>query len=375
MRIAQVVPSLESRHGGPSRSVLGLSRGLAALGLETELLTTAENEPSEERPVPNLSVRTFTREWPQSLSASTGMRNCLRDHKHDIVHAHGLWLLPLQYAHHAARFHKRPLIISPRGMMTAWAWEHRRLRKALADIIVHPGALRGALGWHATSDDEAEDIRRLGYHQPICVAPNGIDIPERDEIEAARDHWMGRLPALNPDRTALFYSRFHPKKRVLELIDLWAHSAPTEWTLLLVGIPEAYSVSDLLDYARHRRMANRVAVFDGTEAPAPYAVAAVYLLPSHSENFGLTVAEALAHGLPVVTTDTTPWQGVNEHDCGTCVPWSDFGRAVITMLSQTSASLQARGVRGRQWMQTEFTWERSASRLADFYRTLLHPSA
>lgn len=375
MRIAQVVPSLESRHGGPSRSVLGLARGLAGLGHEVELLATEPGLARVEQPAPGLTVRRFPRVWPQSLSAAPELKSYLGRRKQDLIHAHGLWLRPLHYAAWATRSQRCPLVISPRGMMSAWAWRHRYWRKVLARLLVHPGALHRAAGWHATSIEEANDIRRLGFKQPVCVAPNGIEIPTEAELTAARAHWLAQVPALATARVALFHSRFHPKKRVVELIELWAQHAPAGWMLLLVGIPETYTVAELADYARRSNVAARVAVHDGTSTPAPYAAASVYLLPSHSENFGLTIAEAMAHGLPVVTTDGTPWTGVNARGCGHCVPWPGFAAAMTELLAEPPADLQARGARARAWMEAEFTWSSSAARLAEFYARLAQGTA
>lgn len=370
MKIAQIVASIEARHGGPSRSVLAVSTGLAALGHTVELLTTGPEMQSVPNPVPGLTLHCFRRQW-ESITVSSGLRRHLLSTSFDLVHEHGLWLRPLHYAATAARRIGCPLVISPRGMMSSWSWAHNRWKKAFAARFIHPGALAQATGWHATSREEADDIRRLGFKQPICVAPNGVSIPDPASQESARGYWLDRCPELSSRRIALFYSRFHAKKRILELIDLWAAHAPTDWLLLAVGIPEGYTVAALQQHAAQRGVADRVRIFDGTAAPAPYAVASLFLLPTHSENFGLTIAEALAHGLPVVTTDQTPWQELAAQGAGHCVPWADFATTASAMLRESPAALQAQGCRAREWMHAAFTWERSALTLAGFYQHLM----
>ena len=370
MRIAQIVASLEARHGGPSRSVLGLATGLARLGHDVELLTTEPGTNRTDRPAPHLIVHRFPRRWPQAVAAAPELARRLNEERYDVIHNHGLWLRPL---HHAARAAKRsgaPLVISPRGMMTDWAWRYRRTRKFIAGQFVHPGALQSCAGWHATSNEEATDIGNRGFTQPVAIAPNGIDLPSEQSLAEARRHWLGACPEIAQRRVALFYSRFHPKKRILELIELWAAQAPPEWLLLLVGIPEAYSIADLNHYVLRCNAAGRVVIHDGTDAPAPYAVASFFLLPSHSENFGLTVAEALAHALPVVTTDGTPWRGLAAHGAGQCVPWADFAPAMKEMLACPPDALAASGNAGRAWMEAEFNWEKSAAVLIAFYERL-----
>ena len=166
MIIRQVVPSLERQHGGPSRSVRALARAQAELGHDVSLLATDPNAPDSgrlEREGP-LHVGIFRRNWPGRICCSAGLRATLQRERVDLVHHHALWLRTLHYAHVAARLHGAPLVVSPRGMMGPWAWRHHRTRKALADRLLHPGALRAVDGWHATSAQEARDIARSEEH-------------------------------------------------------------------------------------------------------------------------------------------------------------------------------------------------------------------
>ena len=140
--------------------------------------------------------------------------------------------------------------------------------------------------------------------------------------------------------------------------------------LLLVGLPQTYSVAMLERYVLRNSGSGRVRVFDGTGHPPPYAVASLFLLPSHTENFGLVIAEAMASGLPTIVTDTTPWRGLNETGGGACVSWPDFGPTMSTLLSESRQKLRARGMLARAWVLREFSWENSARILADFYENL-----
>ncbi|MFA6961788.1 MAG: glycosyltransferase [Opitutaceae bacterium] len=370
MKIAQIVASLESRHGGPSRSVRGLAAGLAKTGHTVGLLSTASGGDGVAHTEGNLATRIFAREWPQAVAPSTPLRDHLRSTIYETIHHHGLWLRTLHYARCAADKSRVPLIISPRGMMSPWAWDHHRLKKSLAAQWIHPGAFTGVSGWHATSTEEADDIRSLGFTQPVCVAGNGVVVPSDEDETAAAMQWREACPSLVGRRVALFYSRFHAKKRVLQLIDLWLSIPRGDWVLLLVGIPEEYSVTQLENYVLRQGGNGRVLVEDGTDALPPYAVASLLLLPSHSENFGLVVAEALTRGVPVLTTDTTPWQKMNDVGAGLCVPWNDFGPALNTLLVESRDALAARGRLGLSWARDEFSWETTARTLAQFYDKL-----
>jgi len=369
VRVCQIVPSLEARYGGPSKSVLGLARAMAAGGDHVDLLATDPAQPSQASE-PNLEVRIFRRAWPGAICPSPDLRRALGPLSADVVHHHSLWLRTLHYAHRKARGDGVPLVVSPRGMMDAWAWGHHRKRKALARALIHPGALRDAAGWHATSEAEVEAIRRQGFGQPVCVAPNGVAAATPADRAAAEAHWRGVLGPREQRPIALFYSRLHRKKRLLELIDLWLDQGPKDWLLLIVGIPEDYTASMLETYVMNAGQSGRVRAYDGSAQPAPYPVASLFVLPSHGENFGLSIAEALAEGVPALVTDTTPWAGLEREGAGWCVPWAEFGPALRRATATEPAVLRQMGEFARAWVLRTFSWERSARLLAEFYAKL-----
>ena len=131
------------------------------------------------------------------------------------------------------------------------------------------------------------------------------------------------------------------------------------------------SVGQLLDRIATRGGAERIAVFDGTQTPPPYAVARLFLLPSHSENFGMVIAEALASGVPALVTDTTPWHALNQNGCGWCCPWSDYRARLRHALATPHDELAERGQNGRRWMQADYSWAQTAATLSAFYSQLL----
>lgn len=373
MRVVHIVPSLEERHGGPSKSVRALANAQAAAGATVDLLATAA--PDSAAPVPGADVagvRLFPREAPRWLCRAPALARHLAAAPGDVLHHHALWLLTLRYAAAAALGSGAPLVLAPRGMLSGWAYEHRRWRKRLAELFVHPGAFARAAGWHATSQDEADDIRKLGFRQPVCVAPNGVDLPAAHDLAAARAHWLAAAPRLAGRSVALFYSRLHRKKRLRELVDLWLDAPRGDWHLLVAGVPEEYTVAEVEGWIAARGGTDRVSVFDGTGHPFPYAVASLFLLPSHSENFGLVIAEALAAGVPALVTDTTPWRPLAEHGAGECVAWPDFAPALDRLLRLPATELAAQGARGRAWMAEEFSWDRAGRLLLEFYRSLPH---
>ena len=227
-----------------------------------------------------------------------------------------------------------------------------------------------ASGWHATSEHEATAIRELGFSQPICISPNGVTLPTPIQIEKAKQFWQAKVPSLNERRVALFYGRFHEKKRPLECIDIWRQENPKGWVLLMVGIPEQYTIEELRGYVRDQQAQDDILVFNGEGCPSPCAAADLFLFPSHSENFGMVVAEALAHGVPPIVAQGSPWAKLNELNTGWFVEWQNFPKTLSKVCRLPDSERRNRGAAGIRWMREEFNWEAAAEKLTSFYRTL-----
>src|SRR5262249_18492865 len=156
--------------------------------------------------------------------------------------------------------------------------------------------------FHATSEAELAETRALGLTQPVHVVPNGVAITDLCLVHE-------RQPQA---RTILSLSRIHPKKGLPLLLRAWAALADRrpQWRLGIAGPDELSHLAELKALA-HDLGAPRVRFLEplyGSEKQAALQNADVFVLPSHNENFGLVVAEALAAGTPVIATTGTPWR-------------------------------------------------------------------
>lgn len=314
----------------------------------------------------------FPKSYGGLLHASAGLRAALAAGSFRIVHHHALWLPSLGYAGRAARNSNCPLVISPRGMLAAYALRRARWKKWFAARLLHPGALAGAAAWHATSDMELADIRAAGFRQPVLVSGNGIDVPPWNE-PADRQQWLERHPELAGKRIALFYARLHSKKGIMPLVDLWARLAASfpDWHLLICGLPHEYTLADIASAVRrHPQLHTRSTVADPAGLAKPYPLAELYLLPTLSENFGLTIGESLASGTPVLTSTGAPWAGLNERDAGACVPLDQFEARWGQLMQISADCLSQKGAYGREWILADFSWINKAREMLEFYGSL-----
>jgi glycosyltransferase involved in cell wall biosynthesis len=218
---------------------------------------------------------------------------------------------------------------------------------------------------HVTSEAEAQHVRQLGLNQPIAVIPNGVDSPA--ELPPRTRHVPKRI---------LFLSRLHPVKGLPLLIEAWRRTQPVGWELIVAGRGEERYERELKTqvYAAGLQETIRfVGAASETEKWGFYRSAEVFVLPTLSENFGLVVAEALAAGVPVITTTAAPWQALVLHRCGWWVkPEVD---ALVTALSEaTSLTTAARGEmgdNGQAFVNAHLSWDHVAIKMAQVYTWIL----
>nr|WP_238147087.1 glycosyltransferase [Rhizorhabdus dicambivorans] len=280
----------------------------------------------------------------------------------DIVHSHSLWMLMNIAPGLIVPGAHAKLICSPHGTLSAWALSHSRGRKQLVWPLQRQVLARADL-LHATADPEHDDIRANGFDAPVAVIANGIDLPQLPP----RPDGHGRL--------LLFLSRIHPVKGIEALLEAWSRVAPDNpnWELMIAGPGEASYVAALADQASGLPRAKLIGPVYGAEKSALYRRADLFVLPSKSENFAMVVAEALGHECPVVVSKAAPWADVESEGCGW---WTDAGPEPLaaTLAAAMSLSVAERsvmGVRGRAWIEKDFSWASVAERLERAYDWIL----
>jgi glycosyltransferase involved in cell wall biosynthesis len=369
LRIILSVADLSPSSGGPSRSVPGLARALAQAGAKVEIVTLAPTDGD----VPSTGVPTVFVPADKSrfrdLRAVAPWREQLQkrcaEGTVDIIHDAGLWLPVNHCTATVAKQFRLPRVVSPRGMLEAWAREHRSTRKAFAWRLYQRRDLGRAALLHATSPEEAAGLRAAGLKNPIGVVPNGVDIPQLTKPR----------PILSP-RRALFLSRLHPKKGLLDLVQAWAAVRPADWSVIVAGPDEGGHLADVrkaVSTAGLEKVFDFVGAVDDSAKWALFRDAELFVLPTHSENFGLAIAEALASGLPVITTHGTPWREIATERLGWWIPTGAeaLAGALREALALAPDVLVEMGARGRRIMKERYSWSSAAERLTGAYRWLL----
>src|ERR1035437_5980910 len=246
MKTASVIASLSRNAGGLFESVRRLHQSLAeipnvsvsVLGLRDEFTDADKAAWSP------LNVRAFSTRGPQHFGYAPGLKQTLLELDEDIIHTHGIWMYPSVVVRDWHRKTGRPYLVSPHGMLDPWAVKNSAWKKKLALLFYEREHLQNAACLRALCESEAKAMRAFGLKNPICIIPNGIDLPEIGNAETLKTETLksecGRAPwagVIEPGRKVLLYlGRIHPKKGLANLLKAWAAVQRTEeWVLAIAG--------------------------------------------------------------------------------------------------------------------------------------------
>lgn len=315
MRICIFTTSINKKGGGPARSVPILSKGLSLVGVDTTLLTGRSEEMNTHMlEGTNVSVKVVSK----NISTKE-LEEAVLKGNYDLIHAQNLWIPLYHKMAKIARKHGIPYIMTPRGCLEPWCMKQKRIKKLVAFHLYQKRDLQQAACILATAKMEADNIRALGITAPIAVIPNGIDISEY-KCRTLEDK-------IKVKKQILFLSRIHEKKGIEFLINVWEqlHRQYPDWNVVIAGNGEEAYIQNLKAMIVSKGLQKCVEIIPpvfGEDKHKLYCESSLFVLPTYSENFGMVIAEAMSCGVPVITTNGTPWQELNEKHLGWCIDLS-----------------------------------------------------
>ncbi len=394
MRVLHVIPSVAPVRGGPSQAVLEMVAALRAQGIDTEIATTNDNGagildvPCDRKIIyptkvdnpdsDQVPVRFFARRQSQigalnDFSFSPKLTHWLWQHipDYDLLHVHALFSYPSTAAMTIARWHRVPYLLRPIGQLCHWSLTQSAAKKKVYLALIERANLQRARAFHFTTDQEKEEAQAMGLRPPGLVVPHGIHMPELiDQPQALlrqRLHIPDGVPIL------LFLSRLHPKKGLERLIESLASLPRQSFYLVIAGSGSPSYEAELdrqLQIAGLQNRSQRVGFVSGYFKQLLLQGSDVFVLPSYSENFGVAVLEALAAGLPVLTSPHVALAPLIEDYrlgwvCDNTV--EELTCTLKPLLSELKNS-QTIGQHARQLVRSQFSWPAIAQQLKTNYQ-------
>ncbi|MFZ0916545.1 MAG: glycosyltransferase [Candidatus Udaeobacter sp.] len=378
MKVGFLVGSISREAGGLFQSVRGLAKAVASANATVSVFGISDEKSAvdslEWQP---LSVYTFQSRFP-AWGYSNQLLPALLRADVDILSTHGLWKYCSVASHQWHRRTGRPYIVHPEGMLESWALQNARWKKQIAALLYENMHLRDAACLRALCEAEAQSIRAYGMRNPVCVIPNGVDLPELAESSALEAESLPFQKFAQGRKILLYLGRLHPKKNVANLVRAWKQtleshpSASKSWILAIAGWGESAYEQKLQDLAAGSSVVFVGAQF-GAEKNACYRACDAFILPSLSEGLPIAVLEAWAHAKPVLMTpECNLPEGFTAGAALQIGTTPEQIAAGLTQLAEMSDDdRRAMGASGRTLVATKFSWPQIGEQMRAVYDWLL----
>lgn len=364
MKVVQFITSIDRKNGGTSTYLELLVKYLGRL-VDLHVISAYCDTPVE------LSGAIV------HYVACAGMKNLFKLKKQvatlldeirpDIVHSNGIWEPQSYIMQRESQKRGIKFLITPHGMMEPWCVHNKAWKKKIALTLYQQKSIREADYLYATTNQERDNMLLWHEKTPIAVIPLGIGV---DDIKPKMS-W-------NKQKKVLFLSRIHVKKGIEFLLEAIKElKEQTEgYQFVIAGDGEPSYVEGLKQRVADYGLSDRVKFVGGVYGEQKYDLyreADFFVLPTYCENFGYVIAEALAVGTPVVTTQETPWQSLETTHSGYWVPLQQqaITQAVAKMLAKDEDELKVMGQNARKLIETQCNSAIVAERTVELYRKML----
>lgn len=370
MKVLHVIPSMSEARGGPAVVLQQMMRGLMDRGVDVCIATTDDDGPNARKQHPEgtgaiyyfpRQTRFYTFSWP--------LRQWLVRHirEFDLVHIHALFSYPSAVAAWIARNAGVPYVIRPLGTLSRWGLSMRRpmLKQWSLSWIERP-TLRAAAAVQATSEQERNEVLAACPECTAVVIPNPVEMPE--------DFARPKRAAVS---SILYLSRIDPKKGLELLLDAFERIAErSSLELVIAGDGETSYVDTIRRKAAASPAAGRIRFtgdMRGERKRALFSEADLFVLASHSENFGVAVVEAMAHGVPVLISQNVGIaEEVRKANAGVVVASESTAiAAAISELTADSEKLRKMGENGRRFAMEHYSRGKVADSLIALYERVM----
>ena len=383
MKILFVIPALGSVYGGPSKILLGLAQALGSQGVSVDIIATTANGNS----CLNVPVGTWVKEkfyrvqyfsywdfldYKFSLSLTYWLFQNVSNY--DLVHTHAIFSYAVLPAYWACRVHQVPYAISPHGMLEPWALSNKSWKKLFYFNFLEKPALQRANAIFLSSV-EAKNIKNLGIKSQLCIVPNGI---LQDDFQALPDSeiFFQKFPETRHKILILFLGRIDPKKG-LDLLATAFEKVHAQFpqTHLIIAGPDNVGFSptakDYFTKVNCLEFVTFTGMLTGSLKYAALSAANVYVAPSYSEGFSISVLEGMASGLPcVITTGCNfPEAGIEKAALVVDINAKQIGDALLWCIAHKEDAKQM-GDRARHFIFENYTWDKIADKMEKFYSNI-----
>lgn len=383
MNILIVIPYFSFTYGGTTKSVKELAGELGKQGINIDLVTTnADGNQTLDVPVfewieqANYRVKYFPCWHKGDLIFSLSLIKWLKQHLqfYDIVHTNTVFAPIISVTHWLCRWQNVPYMVTPHGMLEPWALHYKSAKKQLYFNWIEKPALSQASAIQTLAHSESQNIHQLGFSKTMVI-PNGIHHQELENLPSPEAFYQA-FPETKNKHLILFLGRIDPKKGLDLLAPAFGklHQQFPETHLVIAGpdhIGFLPTVKNYFEQANCLPAVTFTGMLTGELKSAALAAANLYIAPSYSEGFSMSILEGMASGLPSVITKNCNFPEAAQAQVAHVVEpkVTDLSQALIQCLSRPLEA-QKMGDRARDFILEHYTWDQVATRLIEVYTNI-----
>jgi len=383
MKVIHIIENIDESYGGPAKSVPFLCKYMQQKGVDVSINSVKIKEYENNVIINDNQItwnnykNNFSDFFKYSISFRKGLENQIKEFSNIILHTQNQWTYQSYCALKLSKKYNIPLICSVRGSMSPWALSQYKYLKIMFWYMFQKRIFQKADCIHCTTAQEAQFIRDRGINTPIAVISNGVDL---EEFNGVIDKQVARK-GLNLDvekKNILFLSRIHKSKGLDILIRAWSklHERYPDWNIIFAGPIEDsnyYEGIKTLITRYNLKSVKYLGILKGRERIFAYNASSLFVSPTWSENFGISIAEAMASGIPVITTKNAPWEILEKESCGWWINLHEekLLKALEEALSCDDLLLEKMGDKCRNIIYKDYSWEQQAEKMIEVYKWLL----
>ena len=333
MKINLIIPSFypATIYGGPIFSTLHTCKELANLeNININVSTTNTNMHDKLDVETNKDIRFednfYVKYYDETIINRFSFQlliNIWKDiEKSDIIHIQGIFDTPTPISLFYAKLFNKPVLLSPRGSLGIWCIGNGSKFKTIwLNYLLKP--LVKNINWHATAQQEKDEILSIYPDAKVEIIPNGI---EYDKFQSSnflsKNEYSKKFihQEIEPNKIVVSMGRLQKKKGFDILIDSFYETLKSfPNSILLIAGGNEGEEENLKNQIKNLNLESNVfliGAIEGQDKIDFLANADLFCLPSHNENFGNVYVESLATGTPIVASKMTPWSEVEDYDCG-----------------------------------------------------------
>ncbi|BBD69165.1 group 1 glycosyl transferase [Nostoc commune NIES-4072] len=384
MKILFIAPYIGAIYGGTSKMVTDLLEGIGRLGVTVDLVTTNANGSNTlDVPLNEWITRKYYRVqhfdcWYRDdfiISASLIKWLVSNINNYDIVHSQTVFSPMISVTHLICKYFHIPYIVTPHGMLEPWALSYKIWKKRIYYKLFENPSIKNSSAIQAMSSLELKNINSLQLQNTIFI-PNGIHCKEFETLPTPEIFYQ-QFPKTRGKTLILFLGRIDPKKGLDLLAPAFAkvHNQFPDTHLVVAGPDNIGFMDKAQNYFLQAGCLDAVTftgMVSGTLKYAALAAANLYVAPSYSEGFSISILEGMASGLPCIITTACNFPEAAKAQAAHVVEIdvNAIANALIECLSHPQQATEM-GDRAREFIFQNYTWDRAAHKLIQVYKTVI----